>query len=743
MAENSNLGFRGRRARNPVSLLTVLWLLLALAAPGLQAAIQFDVFLGYDGIVPEASWFPVVCEIKNDGPTFNGIVELSGGYYTQGQSIRTAVELPTGTLKRIVIPVFCSSRMNSSWDLRLLDERGKMRAEQQGVRPRKQVSRGTPLIGALSRTASGAPVLRQVQSTDLQPMAARLLPSIFPDNPLVLEGLSCIYLSSERAYDLSQGQINALLAWLHAGGHLVIGVEQPSDVSALPWLRSLYPCEVRDLKTINRHPELNDWIRSTTLKSPAEESSVVTPAAQQDQFRRRYGIRGGPPVTPQPMVQPQEVNDFFSKLPLDLEFEAAPMQIAVGQVREGTVEISAEGAPLMVTTQRGRGRVTALLFSPEREPVRSWKNLDMFWAKLAEVPAALYVSKDLRQQGGWSSDGIFGAMIDTRQVHKLPVLWLLLLLIIYLVIIGPFDQWWLKRIGKPMLTWITFPCYVVVFSLVIYLIGYKLRAGESEWNELYVVDVLQKGEGAELRGRTYSSVYSPSNQRYTLEGQQKYATLRSEFAGLWGQNQSSERATVVQIGDTFKAEVFVPVWTSELYISDWWQSASVPVGASIKPNAQGWEVQIDNHTDRKLSNVQLVLDGRIRSLGELKPNESRTLSVLRDQGTPLASFVATYGSGFQNVVSSRQRALGASESGQLSDLPNSSVAASFLGQLYRGSYDNNFVSPPGLDMSSLVEHGNAVILAWAADYAPIRPMYHFTPKRSQKYTLWRVAVQAR
>ncbi len=712
-----------------------------MAATKLEAAIQFDVFLGYDGIVPEASWFPVVCEIKNDGPTFNGIVELSGGYYTQGQSIRTAVELPTGTLKRIVIPVFCSSRMNSSWDLRLLDERGKMRAEQQGVRPRKQASRGTPLIGALSRTASGAPVLRQVQSTDLQPMAARLLPSIFPDNPLVLEGLSCIYLSSERAYDLSQGQINALLTWLHAGGHLVIGVEQPSEISALAWLRSLYPCEVRDLKTVNRHPELNDWIRSTTLKPAAEETPVVPAATQQDQFRRRYGIRGGPPVVAQPTVQPQEVADFFGKLPLDLDFEAAPMQIAVGQVREGTVDISAEGAPLMVTTQRGRGRVTALLFSPEREPVRSWKNLDIFWAKLAEVPAALYVSKDLRQQGGRSSDGIFGAMIDTRQVHKLPVLWLLLLLIIYLVIIGPFDQWWLKRIGKPMLTWITFPCYVVVFSLVIYLIGYKLRAGESEWNELYVVDVLQRGEGAELRGRTYSSVYSPSNQRYTLEGQQKYATLRSEFAGLWGQNQNSERATVVQTGDNFRAEIFVPVWTSELYISDWWQSAALPVGVTLKPNAQGWEVQIDNHTDRKLSNVQLVLDGRIQSLGELKPNESRTLSVLRDQGTPLGSFVATYGSGFQNVVSSRQQALGASESGQLSDLPNSSVAASFLGQLYRGSYDNNFVSPPGLDLSGLVEHGNAVVLAWAADYAPIKPMYHFTPKRSQKYTLWRIAVQ--
>ena len=42
-------------------------------------------------------------------------------------------------------------------------------------------------------------------------------------------------------------------------------------------------------------------------------------------------------------------------------------------------------------------------------------------------------------RGGWSIDGVFGAMIDSKQVRKLPVEWLLLLLIVYLVVIGPLD----------------------------------------------------------------------------------------------------------------------------------------------------------------------------------------------------------------------------------------------------------------------------------------------------------------
>src|SRR3974377_1133134 len=193
---------------------SVRLLIVLLGSAGMaRAALQFDVFLGYDNIIPEASWFPVVCEIKNDGPSFTGTVELSPGNYNEGQTARLTVELPTGTLKRVVIPVFSSTR-GGSWDIRLLDERGKTRAEQLAMRARKQVARGTPIIGALSRTPGGAPVLRATlpPNEELQPSAARLLPAIFPDNPIVLEGLNCLYLTSERAAGLTKPQVNAIFA---------------------------------------------------------------------------------------------------------------------------------------------------------------------------------------------------------------------------------------------------------------------------------------------------------------------------------------------------------------------------------------------------------------------------------------------------------------------------------------------------------------------------------------------------
>ncbi len=98
--------FKGRKLTRRAGGLAVALGLLALCggAESARAALQFDVFLGYDGIVPEASWFPMVCEVKNDGPTFTGTVELTSD--NQSQTRRMTVELPTGTLKRLVLPVF-------------------------------------------------------------------------------------------------------------------------------------------------------------------------------------------------------------------------------------------------------------------------------------------------------------------------------------------------------------------------------------------------------------------------------------------------------------------------------------------------------------------------------------------------------------------------------------------------------------------------------------------------------------
>ena len=185
----------------------------------------------------------------------------------------------------------------------------------------------------------------------------------------------------------------------------------------------------------------------------------------------------------------------------------------------------------------------------------------------------------------------------------------------------------------------------------------------------------------------------------------------------------------------------MPVWTSQLFVSDWWQPAAQPLNATMVPRGDGWQVNVENRTDHTLTGMQIVIEGHIVALGELPANATKTFTVSKGQGTLLRDFVGRYGMTFQTAVQSRQRTFGAAGSGRIDDLPNGTMAASFLAQTSgQPNVGRNFIEPPGLDLSMVVERGNAVLLAWAGDYSPVKPLYQFSPRRSHRNTLWRLAV---
>ncbi len=709
----------GARLRVYASFLLIFLISLSIA----RGAVRFDVFLGHDQIVPEASWFPLTFEVMNDGAPFVGLVEITPGNFDSSHTRVMAVELPTGTLKRFTVPAFSSSRYYNNWSARLLDERGKVRAEQTNLRVRQAPPWQLPMFAAVSRTMPSLPRVKPNQP-DLQPIVARFLPAVFPDNPIALEGLDTIYIQAERALDLKVNQVNALMAWLHAGGHLIIGVEQVLHVNGNEWLKRLLPCELTAIQMEQSHPALQEFVVSDRRRDGGTyDFRETTP---QNRPRKKP-------------AKPVEAGNPYVKFKEDPKFEAAPLQVATGVLRDGEVLIGSASAPLAIAATRGRGQLTVLTFSPELEPFVSWTNRQYFWAKMMGLPPEWLASEEYQQRGGYSIDGVFGAMIDSKQVRKLPIAWLLVLLVGYLVVIGPLDRYWLNKINRQMLTWITFPIYVALFSGLIYVIGYKLRAGESEWNELHVVDVIPFGEQAELRGRSYASIYSPVNARYALAGDHLFSTLRGEFMA-YGRQEAS-RATIEQKGNNFTAEISVPVWTSQLYVSDWWRQTATPLKLTVKEQADGHAITVENRLDARVKHCKVVIGENIFEVGQLGPRQTRALTV-GQAAESLSSFLQRYGDRFLNAVNQRQHAFGGNEP-QIFDIPHSTMAASFVSQLSPAQQYGyqQFIAPTGMDLTPLTERGFAIVLAWLEDYAPVKPMHKFDPRRSHKDTLLRVAVK--
>ncbi len=729
---------------HPILLLSrwlVLWLALLLGAPAASAKIQFDVFAGYGdagvGQVRTGGWFPIGFEVMNDGLSFEAVVEVTSGQLS-GQTLRIPVELPTNTRKRFVIPAFSTATSFLMLDARLLDGAGKVRAEVPQLRL-NLVAWEMPILGALPAAHAGLPSLpsdRQ-RRADFQPVVARLQPEFVPDNPIALEGLNAIYLNSQRALELKEPQANALLAWLFCGGHLIVAIDQAADLETATWLRAVLPADVSGVESIPGAGTLSDWVIRGSYRP---RHGFEAPSAGLETHQQNDG--GGEPADADTGENP------YRALSPDARFDGAALPAVRLRNRNGTHFVGESSAPLAVTAPRGRGLVTLLAVNPEREPFKSWSLRPWFFARLIGVSPTLLRSDDLSLWGGRGIDSIFGAMIETRQIRKLPVGFLLLLLLVYLVVIGPFDRWWLRRINRPMLTWITFPTYVVLFSLLIYFIGFKLRSGQREWNELHVVDVVPQGDGtqAALRGHSFASVYSPANDTYPMATKTPLAAIRAELGNLAGASIDSGRVAVRVKATGVEADVFVPVWTSQLNVVEWLDFSSPPLTAVRAPDGRPNFLRVTNESGHPIANLWVVDEqGYLHSWGALAADGNVERSLTRGAGeAPVQNYVAGRSAEFQAAVSQRESAFGSNARAHIDDWGGASVAASFGSMLtLNNGASRDFVWPNGLDLTGLVRRGDLVVLAWIADASPAAPLNQFPVTHQKRGTLLRLVLPKR
>ncbi len=738
---------------------------LGLCLPVTQAKIQFDVFPGYEGRFARAgAWYPVAFEIFNDGPSFDGVVEV-GDIQSGGYSTHIPIELPANTKKVFTTTLYCPTSGSHLIDARLRDERGKIRDERLGQRLDVGTWESTILAG-LPGAFSGMPAFPDFGRTteDFPLLAPRLTPEFFPDNPLALEALNSLYLNTATALKLKEPQIDALLAWLHGGGHLIVAVDQPGDLNALTWLRLELPAKVTDGANIHAGRDFEKWVQGiegSPLVGSYGYGSPSTPVAAEEvasppvkaPIVRRNRINGGSSGTRpapstarpnQPTTPDQTVKgDAYSSITPDAAFVASEIPVYGLKMNLGRtlLEVVTNGVsmPLIVTQTRDRGRVTLLAFNPEREPIKSWKSRPWFWARLAGVPGTILSRNQSLRFGGRSLDGVFGAMIETRQVRKLPIGALLVLLLGYLVVIGPFDRWVLQKINRPMLTWVTFPGYVVFFSGLIYFIGWKLRAGKAEWNEFHVVDMLPQARDASaaFRGRTFASLYSPGNTSYPVGLDLPTGVVRPESRGLFEAGTVTPKKTVItQKATKLTTDLSVDIWTSQLNIFEWLDYATVPLTSKWDPVSR--QLHLENVSSLDVKALWAVVHGKVYTLSGLASHRSSDFDLVETNAMPLAEFMAAREGDMSAAVNLRNQAFGGNERTHIDAWPETGIAASFSALLAANPEEGRgFVSTPGMDLSPLMRRGDAIIFAWMPDTSFIHPISQFKTPRFQKNTLLR------
>ncbi len=332
--------------------------------------------------------------------------------------------------------------------------------------------------------------------------------------------------------------------------------------------------------------------------------------------------------------------------------------------RGGKVLLSAGGnVPLVVRGASGFGRVTVVAFDVDQRPFSDWRDRPLFWVR----------ALDLRRQGGDLSNAgnkrmVIGkrgriyqsnitdlasllrqALEQFATVKPVSFGWVAFFIFLYILLIGPGDYLFLKKVLKRMeLTWITFPVIVVTVSLLAYVAAYSIKGHDLRVNKMDIVDVDQPSGLA--RGSTFFDVFSPQNRDYTISvvplpldrdvpadqdtparpsaGTEVvlswFGVPEPGFGGMGGGGQmglGNSGYAYEPVGGIESLEgVRVPIWSTKCFNARWFGPGPALFDADLKPaGPDRLEGTVTSRLGVPLNDALLAYHDQVYALGTIAP----------------------------------------------------------------------------------------------------------------------------
>jgi len=231
-------------------------------------------------------------------------------------------------------------------------------------------------------------------------------------------------------------------------------------------------------------------------------------------------------VAGQSQVNPFDSLEAFTGGTRQVAFENAPARAAKledVEARGGKVLASTLSTPLVVRGPYGFGRVTLVGLDVDIKPFAAWPDRPLFWVKALDLRGTNTGVDAQKAQQRRLMDPTLNdhatlvrrALDQFQGVTLIPFGWVAAFIVLYILLIGPGDYFFLKKVLKRMeLTWITFPTIVVTVSLLAYYAAYLVKGTDLRVNKVDVVDVDLEAKVA--RGTSWANLFSPQNRDYSV-----------------------------------------------------------------------------------------------------------------------------------------------------------------------------------------------------------------------------------
>lgn len=294
----------------------------------------------------------------------------------------------------------------------------------------------------------------------------------------------------------------------------------------------------------------------------------------------------------------------------------------------------AEGNPLLVGANKlllaekqvGGGAVLWSALDLESAPLQNPTNLEAFWEKLLLISPKMRIFANTAQAEFISS--IFNSISQDRLASALSPGKLFLLLLAYIVLVGPLNWLVLRKLDRREWAWFSIPTLALFLTAGFFVYG---RIGRGSDTILYQVNLIEQYSQQHAGVRSLNGVFVPSTKSFSLRPDASTAPLSGAITALSDSGQQ-----VLE----FKHP---PLWSLQRFYSAGTLALNGGFAVEIvSDDASGMEAVVANNTGYDLFAGYVRIGQEWLEFGPIAAGESKaSLGANPPDFKTLAPFLAT------------------------------------------------------------------------------------------------------
>jgi hypothetical protein len=569
---------------------------------------------GFESHYRDGNWVPVQVTLHNDGPDFNGILSLitpTPQFQVSGSqgipsNYQVSISLANGAQKQVTmyLPLYFDVQ---NVTVKLLDSSGHSIASQ--TAPLIPLNPGDVFIGVLSDQSSGFTSLsalslpNQGGSIVLEFLNANTMPTM----AAALKNFNIIVLDNFTTTNLSAIQLNALQNWLNQGGSLILvgGPEWHRTLGTLP--AGLVPIQVYGASTIPA---------GTVLLPPG-----ISAAPGFGQHNLPASVRSPVPISAS-TLKPQ------------------------GNGSKSEVILASPTAPVLVQTHQEQGTIIYLAYDPTLEPILGWAGVSHLWDSLLlrSLGDQLLPHSNISPGLGNAAQQVqpilanrMSGFLQSLLPSTIPPPWrtLGILLLCYLLVLGPVRFLLVKRLKSRYWSWRIILSSIILFSLLSYGLAYVEKGSSILSDSISIAQFSQNGASAHIS--TYMGVFVPNEGDYQVQFPANTLVQPSpdNFSASAGPTTGAH-TTVVPLNNNTNVNLQdVNIWTLHTVLAEQDRQAHKGLVSQLTLQNGSLVGTVTNTFGYALSDAFLLMPNDAFSLGHLAAGETKHIQ-LKLGSVPLA-----------------------------------------------------------------------------------------------------------